>query len=76
MTEVHQVLVICEDLDGKGGSVEIVSPGFQSMDDREELLVIDVVVPFCRDEQLREIEAGVPVAIQVGLEEDGIRSIL
>ena len=32
LTEVCQVLVIGEDLDGKRGSVEIVSPGFQSVD--------------------------------------------
>ena len=60
--------MICEDLDGKGGPVEIVSPRLQSMDDREELPVIDVVIPLHKDEQLREIGAGVPVTVQVSLE--------
>ena len=29
LMEVHQVLVICKDLDGKGGSVEVMPPGLQ-----------------------------------------------
>ena len=63
LMEVCQVLVICEDLDGEGGSVEIMSLGLQGMDDCKKLLVIDVVVSFCWDERLREIGAGVPVAV-------------
>ena len=50
LMEVCQVLVISEDLNGKGGAMEIVSPGLQSMDDCKEFPVVDVVVPFCRDE--------------------------
>ena len=50
LTEVCQVLVICEDLDGEGRSMKIVSPGFQSTDDCKEFPVVDVVVSFCRDE--------------------------
>ena len=48
--EIHQVLVVGEDLDGEKGTIEIVSPGFQGMDDGEELSVIDIVVSFGRDE--------------------------
>ena len=47
--EIRQVLVISEHLSGKRGSVEIVSPRFQGMDDSEEFSVIDIVVPFRRD---------------------------
>ena len=50
LTEVRQVLVIHEDLDGKWGPVEVMSPGFQGTDDGEELSVVDVVVAFCWDE--------------------------
>ena len=31
--EVRQVFVIGEDLDGEGGAMEVMSPGFESMDD-------------------------------------------
>ena len=50
LMEVCQVLVICEDLDRKGGSMEVVSPGLQDVDDGEELSVIDIVISFCWDE--------------------------
>ena len=50
LTEVRQVLVVCKDLDGKGGAVEIMSPGLQSADDGEEFSIVDVVIPFCQDE--------------------------
>ena len=50
LMKVCQVLVVSEDLDGKGGSMEVVSPRFQSMDDGQELLVIDVIVSLGRDE--------------------------
>ena len=50
LMEVCQILVVHEDLDGEGGSMEIVSPGFQDADDCEEFSVIDIIVSFCRDE--------------------------
>ena len=49
LAEVHQVLVICKDLDGKGGTMKVMPPGLQGMDDGKELLVIDVIIPFCWD---------------------------
>ena len=55
LTEVRQVLVICEDLYGEGGTVEVVSPGLQGADDHEEFSVINVIVSFSGDERLREI---------------------
>ena len=50
LMEVRQVLVICEDLDGEWGSMEVVPPGFQGTDDCEKFSVVDVVVPFCWNE--------------------------
>ena len=44
LTEVCQVLVVSKDLDGEGGSMKVVPPGFQGTDDGKELTVIDVVV--------------------------------
>ena len=71
LTEVRQVLVVGEDLDGEGRSMEVVSPRLQGVDDCKECLVIDVIILFSRDEQLGEVGAGVPVTVGVGLKEDG-----
>ena len=76
LAEVCQVFMIGEDLNGEGGSVEVVSLGFQGMDDGKEFPVIDVIVSFCRDEQLREVGIGMPVTVQVGLKEDCAGGIL
>ena len=43
-TEVGEVFVVGEDLDGEGGSMEVVSPRFQGTDDSEEFSVINVIV--------------------------------
>ena len=42
--------MVCKDLYGEWGPVEVVSPGFQGTDDGEEFPVINVVVLFCRRE--------------------------
>ena len=49
-TEVGEVLVVGEDLYREQGSVEVVSPGFQGLDDSKEFSVIDVVVSLCQRE--------------------------
>ena len=76
LTEVHQVLVVGEDLDGEGRAMEIMSPRLQGMDDDKQLLIIDVVVSFGGDERLQEVGARVPVVIRVSLEEDRARGVL
>ena len=76
LMEVCQVLVICKDLDGEREAMEIMSSGLQGTDNCKEFSVVDIVVSFCRNEQLREVGAGVPIPIGVGLEEDGTRGIL
>ena len=50
LTEIRQVLVVSEDLDGKRGSMEIVSPRLQGTDSGKEFPVIDVIVSLCWDE--------------------------
>ena len=62
--------MIVEYLHREGRAMEIVAPGFQGANDGEEFTVIDVVVVFSGGKGLREVGAGVPVAIGVGLEED------
>ena len=46
LMEVCQVLMVSEDLDGEGGSMEVVLLGLQGADDCEELLVINVIILF------------------------------
>ncbi len=67
LTEIGKVLVIGEDLDREGRSVEIVAPGLQGTKDSEAFAVVDVVVTFGGRERLRKIGAWVPLAIGVGL---------
>ena len=45
------------------------------MDDGEEFSVIDIIVLFCRGEQLGKIGAWMPFSVGVGLEKDGSRHI-
>ena len=49
--------------------MEVMSPGLQGTDNCEELLVIDVIVLFCWNEQLEEVGVGIPIAIGIGLED-------
>ena len=73
LAKVGEIFVVGEDLYGKGGAMEVVAPGLQGANDGEEFSVIDIIVPFGRGEGLRQVGAGVPIAVGVGLEEDGAR---
>ena len=55
--------MIGENLDGEGGTMEIMSPGFEGMDDSQEFSVIDIIVPFHWGEGLREVRTGMPFTI-------------
>ena len=61
--EVYQVLVVGEDLYWERGPMKIMPLQLQGSDDGEELPVVNVIVSFSRDEQLRGVEAGVPVTV-------------
>ena len=52
-----------------------MAPGFQGANDGEKLAIIDIVISFGGGEGLRQVGAWVPVAIRVGLEEDGTRRV-
>ena len=73
MSEVGKVFVVGKDLDGERGAVEVVSKGFERVDDCEEFAIVDVIVSFCLGERLGEVGAGVPVSVRVGLEENPSR---
>ena len=50
LAEVGQVFVIGKDLYQERRAVEVVAPGFQGADDREEFSVVDVVISLGRRE--------------------------
>ena len=75
LAEIGKVLVVGEDLHRKGRAMKIVVPGFQGANNSQEFSVIDVVVPLGGGEGLREVGAWMPIAVGVGLEEDGARRV-
>ena len=53
--EIGQIFVVGENLDRKGGTVEVVPPGFESTDDSKEFTIIDVIISFCQREGLSKV---------------------
>ena len=66
--EVGQVLVISDDGDWMGGTLNVLSPFGESKDDCEEFPVIDIVVSVGRKESMREVCARVEITIGISLE--------
>ena len=62
--------MVSEKSDGVFSPLEVMSPVIKSMDDGEQLTIIDVIVPFCRGKSLRKVCARVKVAILILLHED------
>ena len=52
LAEIGEVLVVSEDLYGKGGTMEIVAPRLQGANDGKEFAVINIVISFGRGEGL------------------------
>ena len=52
--EVLQILVISPDLDWVSGAFEVMTPFFETTDDRKHLCVVDLIVAFNWGEALRE----------------------
>ena len=65
--------MVGENLDWKRGAVKVVPERFEGANNRKEFTVVNVVVSFCWGERLREIGAGMPFPVGVGLEEDSAR---
>ena len=55
--------MIGENLDGKRRAMEVMSLGFESMNNCQEFAVIDIVIPFCQRKGLRKVGAGMPFAV-------------
>ena len=52
LAKVGKVFVVGEDLHGERGTVEVMAPGLQGVDDSEEFSIIDIVVVLSRGEGL------------------------
>ena len=76
LAEVCEIFVVSEYMDRGWGSKEIVSPGVEGSYDCKEFSVIDIIVALSRAERLREIGTGVPVTVDVSLEEYSSRGML
>ena len=63
--------MISENNHGMGIPFEKVSPRFESADDSKEFTVVNLVIPLCRVQGLREITAGVVRPIAISLKEYG-----
>ena len=52
LSEVSQVFVVRKDLDRGGGTEEVVAPGVEGSHHSKQLLVVDIIVVFCRAKRL------------------------
>ena len=55
--------MIGKNVDGERETMEVMSLGFEGMDNCQEFTVIDIIVPFCWREGLRKIGTGVSFTI-------------
>ena len=46
LAEICEVLMVSEDLHGKGGTMKIVAPRLQGANDGKEFAVINIVISF------------------------------
>ena len=66
--------MVGDDSDRMRSSLDVLFPFVQCEDDGKEFPIVDVVVPFSRNKRLREVGAGMGIAIEIILEEDSSSS--
>ena len=66
---------LVKDLDRERGTVEIPLSSFESMNDNEEFMVINIIVTFCGRERLGEVGIKIPFSIEISLKKNGIQCI-
>ena len=66
--------MVGDDSDRMRSSLDVLFPFIQCEDDGKEFPIIDVVVPFSMNKRLREVDAGMGIAIKIILEEDSSSS--
>ena len=76
VVEDFEILMIGENFKLMRTTFEVMSPFTKSLDDGEEFLIINVVVPFSFNERLGHEGDGVPETIRTMLGENGATSIL
>ena len=62
--------MVRKNFNGVWTAVEVVSPFVQSSNDAQEFAVVDLVVALCGIEGLRDVRAGVHIAIGICLAEE------
>ena len=55
--------MISENLDGERGAMEVMSPGFEGMDNCQEFTVIDIIILFCWGKGLEKVGTGMPFTV-------------
>ena len=66
--------MVGDDSDRMRSSLDVLFPFVQCEDDGKEFPVVDVIIPFSRNKCLREVGAGMGIAIEIILEEDSSSS--
>ena len=46
LAEISKIFMVGEDLHREGGTMKIVTPGFQGVNDGEKLAIVDIVISF------------------------------
>ena len=72
-TEEGKVFMIGENLDGEWRTMEVMMPSFEGTNNREEFMIINIIVAFRQRKRLRQIGARVPFSIGICLEENRTR---
>ena len=68
---IGQVLVVGDDGDRVRCSLNILSPFRKGKDNSEEFAIVDVVIPFSREEGTRKVGTGVKISISICLKQNG-----
>ena len=63
--------MVGEDLNGEGGTMKVVLPSFEGMNDGKEFVVIYVIVMLCRREGLRKVETRMSFSVGICLKKNG-----
>ena len=56
--EICQICVVDTNLNWERGTLEVVTPGAESMDNHKEFSIVDIIDSFGKGEQLGEVGAG------------------
>ena len=65
--EVLQVFVVCNYVDWSCGTLEVMSPSFEGLEDSQEFLIVSVIIEFSSRKTPGEECDGVDLTIRLGL---------